>query len=115
LARAPADGGDVPAGQGPLVGDAARRFPPTGGLGLNTGVEDAENLLWKLGAVLRGRVSPALLDSYATECRPIALRNTNQSVTNHARMREVAPLGRSQRQLRPGATSVRIVSMTCAL
>ena len=73
-----------------LVGDAAHRFPPTGGLGLNTGVEDVENLLWKLGAVLHGRASDALLDSYEVECRPIARRNTAQSVENAMRMSEVA-------------------------
>lgn len=72
-----------------LVGDAGHRFPPTGGLGLNTGVEDVENLLWKLGAVLRGKAGDPLLDSYELECRPTAVRNTNQSVTNHSRMSEV--------------------------
>ncbi|EQB30735.1 FAD-dependent monooxygenase [Sphingobium ummariense] len=72
-----------------LIGDAGHRFPPTGGLGLNTGVEDVENLIWKLGAVLRGQASDGLLDSYEVECRPIALRNTAQSVSNHARTREV--------------------------
>ncbi|MBG6120200.1 MULTISPECIES: FAD-dependent monooxygenase [unclassified Sphingobium] len=72
-----------------LVGDAGHRFPPTGGLGLNTGVEDVENLIWKLGAVLRGEASDALLDSYELECRPTAVRNTNQSVSNHSRMSEV--------------------------
>ncbi|WP_189338516.1 FAD-dependent monooxygenase [Sphingobium sp. SCG-1] len=73
-----------------LVGDAAHRFPPTGGLGLNTGVEDVENLIWKLGAVLRGHANMTLLDSFAEECRPIAIRNTKQSVTNRIRMAEVA-------------------------
>lgn len=72
-----------------LIGDAGHRFPPTGGLGLNTGVEDVENLVWKLGAVLRGQAGEALLDSYETECRPTAVRNTNQSVSNHSRMSEV--------------------------
>jgi 2,4-dichlorophenol 6-monooxygenase len=72
-----------------LVGDAGHRFPPTGGLGLNTGVEDVENLIWKLGAVLRGEAGDALLDSYELECRPTAVRNTNQSVSNHSRMSEV--------------------------
>jgi 2,4-dichlorophenol 6-monooxygenase len=73
-----------------LVGDAGHRFPPTGGLGLNTGVEDVENLTWKLAAVIRGQGGAGLLDSYETECRPIALRNTRQSVRNYARTMEVA-------------------------
>ena len=73
-----------------LVGDAGHRFPPTGGLGLNTGVEDVENLIWKLAAVIRGQADEALIDTYETECRPTAIRNTNQSVSNHLRMREVA-------------------------
>ena len=37
-----------------LAGDAAHRFPPTGGLGLNTGIQDAHNLAWKLAAVING-------------------------------------------------------------
>jgi 2,4-dichlorophenol 6-monooxygenase len=73
-----------------LVGDAGHRFPPTGGLGLNTGVEDVENLIWKIAAVIRGQADDRLIDTYETECRPIAIRNTNQSVSNHVRMREVA-------------------------
>lgn len=72
-----------------LIGDAGHRFPPTGGLGLNTGVEDVENLIWKLGAVVRGQAEDRLLDSYEVECRPVAIRNTAQSVSNHARTREV--------------------------
>lgn len=59
-----------------LAGDAAHLFTPTGGLGYNTAVEDAVNLSWKLAAVLRKQASPALLDSYAIERRPLALRNT---------------------------------------
>ena len=37
-----------------LAGDAAHRFPPAGGFGMNTGVQDAHNLAWKLAAVLKG-------------------------------------------------------------
>jgi 2-polyprenyl-6-methoxyphenol hydroxylase-like FAD-dependent oxidoreductase len=54
-----------------LAGDAAHTHPPTGGQGLNTSVQDAYNLGWKLAAVLRGAPA-ALLDSYEEERRPIA-------------------------------------------
>jgi 2-polyprenyl-6-methoxyphenol hydroxylase-like FAD-dependent oxidoreductase len=60
-----------------LAGDAVHLFTPTGGLGYNTAVGDAVNLGWKLASVLKGISSPALLDSYETERRPIGLRNTN--------------------------------------
>jgi 2-polyprenyl-6-methoxyphenol hydroxylase-like FAD-dependent oxidoreductase len=56
-----------------LVGDAAHIHPPTGGQGLNTSVQDAYNLGWKLGAVLNG-APDALLDTYEAERRPIAAR-----------------------------------------
>ncbi|ATB36164.1 flavodoxin monooxygenase [Cystobacter fuscus] len=54
-----------------LVGDAAHIHPPTGGQGLNTSVQDAYNLGWKLAAVLGG-ASERLLDSYEEERRPVA-------------------------------------------
>jgi 2-polyprenyl-6-methoxyphenol hydroxylase-like FAD-dependent oxidoreductase len=54
-----------------LVGDAAHVHPPTGGQGLNTSIQDAYNLGWKLAAVLGGAPA-ALLDSYEEERRPIA-------------------------------------------
>ncbi|WP_438754474.1 FAD-dependent oxidoreductase [Pararhizobium sp. O133] len=54
-----------------LVGDAAHIHPPTGGQGLNTSVQDAYNLGWKLAAVLDG-ASDHLLDSYEEERRPVA-------------------------------------------
>lgn len=60
-----------------LGGDAVHLFTPTGGLGYNTAVEDAVNLGWKLAAVLHGQASPALLDTYEAERRPLALRNTS--------------------------------------
>ncbi len=55
-----------------LAGDAAHIMPPAGGFGLNTGVQDAHNLAWKLAAVLRGGAAPALLTTYAAERRPVA-------------------------------------------
>lgn len=59
-----------------IGGDAAHLFTPTGGLGYNTAVEDAVNLGWKLAAVLKGKASPRLLESYEIERRPLAVRNT---------------------------------------
>lgn len=56
-----------------LVGDAAHQLPPNrGGYGANTGIADAHNLAWKIGAVHTGRSQPALLDSYDAERRPVA-------------------------------------------
>ena len=54
-----------------LVGDAAHTHPPTGGQGLNTSIQDACNLAWKLAGVIHG-APDALLDSYEEERRPIA-------------------------------------------
>ena len=54
-----------------LAGDAAHVHPPTGGQGLNTSIQDAYNLSWKLAAALDG-APPALLDTYERERRPIA-------------------------------------------
>jgi 2,4-dichlorophenol 6-monooxygenase len=58
-----------------LAGDAAHRHSPHGGLGLNSGIQDAHNLTWKLAAVVAGHASPALLGSYEPERRPVARRN----------------------------------------
>jgi 4,5-epoxidase len=55
-----------------LAGDAAHIHSPFGGQGLNTGLGDAENLAWKLALVDAGRTTPALLDTYEAERRPIA-------------------------------------------
>lgn len=59
-----------------LGGDAVHLFTPTGGMGYNTAIEDAVNAGWKLAAVLRGQAAPALLSTYETERRPVAIRNT---------------------------------------
>lgn len=72
-----------------LVGDAAHRFPPTGGLGLNTGVNDVHNLAWKLAWEIAGRAPDGLLDTYESERRPIGIANTEHSVKNFDRLAEV--------------------------
>ncbi|MFJ2018622.1 rifampin monooxygenase [Streptomyces nodosus] len=55
-----------------LAGDAAHIHPPTGGQGLNLGIQDAFNLGWKLAAEVGGRAPEGLLDSYHTERHPVA-------------------------------------------
>jgi 2,4-dichlorophenol 6-monooxygenase len=72
-----------------LVGDAAHRFPPTGGMGLNTGIQDAHNLAWKLAAALDDSAPAALLDTYEIERRPVAQYNSEQSLQNAMRLFEV--------------------------
>lgn len=57
-----------------LAGDAAHACTPAEGHGMNTGLQDAFNLGWKLAMVCRGEARPALLDSYETERRPVAER-----------------------------------------
>jgi 2-polyprenyl-6-methoxyphenol hydroxylase-like FAD-dependent oxidoreductase len=54
-----------------IAGDAAHIHPPTGGQGMNTGIQDAHNLAWKLALVLRGEAPASLLDSYEAERRPV--------------------------------------------
>jgi 2,4-dichlorophenol 6-monooxygenase len=83
-----------------LIGDAAHRFPHTGGFGLNSGVQDAHNLAWKLAAVLTSDAPDSLLDTYETERRPVVTRFAEQSTTNHFKLDEVtAPLGITNRSL----------------
>jgi 2-polyprenyl-6-methoxyphenol hydroxylase-like FAD-dependent oxidoreductase len=58
-----------------LAGDATHQYMPTGGLGMNTGIPEAQNLAWKLAAVIKGWGGPALIDSYEAERLPVARRN----------------------------------------
>jgi 2-polyprenyl-6-methoxyphenol hydroxylase-like FAD-dependent oxidoreductase len=54
-----------------VAGDAAHIHPPTGAQGMNTGIQDAHNLAWKLALALSGHAAPGLLDSYDAERRPV--------------------------------------------
>ncbi|KAL0700050.1 hypothetical protein Bca4012_056172 [Brassica carinata] len=65
-----------------LAGDAAHRFPPAGGFGMNTGIQDAHNLAWKIAALVQGSAKSSILNTYETERRPIALFNTSLSIQN---------------------------------
>jgi 2-polyprenyl-6-methoxyphenol hydroxylase-like FAD-dependent oxidoreductase len=69
-----------------LAGDAAHLFAPTGGVGMNTGISDAENLAWKLAATIGGWGGPELLDSYEQERKPVAVRNSLVSASNSDRI-----------------------------
>jgi hypothetical protein len=70
-----------------LAGDAAHIHSPLGGQGLNLGLGDAMNLGWKLGAVIRGDVPAALLDSYERERQPVGERVLDWSRAQVALMR----------------------------
>ncbi len=59
-----------------VIGDAAHRHPPTTGLGLNSGIQDAHNIAWKLAAVIKGQAHHKLMSTYEAERRPVAARNT---------------------------------------
>ena len=65
-----------------LVGDAAHRHPPTGGLGLTSAIHDVNNICWKLAAVLDGTASPELLETYEPERRSSVARNAQRSLDN---------------------------------
>ena len=74
-----------------LAGDAAHHMPPTGGFGLNTGVQDVHNLAWKLGAVHGGWAGPALLDTYEAERLPYGRAITEQALANSISMGRGGP------------------------
>lgn len=71
-----------------LAGDSAHRFPPHGGFGMNSGVQDTQNLVWKLRAALQWGAGERLLDSYEAERKPVAKFNGDQCVLNTKRMEE---------------------------
>src|SRR5258708_704317 len=76
-----------------LVGDAAHRIPPAGGFGMNTGVQTAHNLAWKLALVMNGLARDRLLDTFESERREVAQRACDYGVANlgHVRAIRMAP------------------------
>lgn len=84
------------AGRAFLAGDAAHQFPPSGAFGMNTGVQDAHNLAWKLAVALRGApgAHERLLDSYTHERRPVALANAQLSVQNFYEALKIPKVGK---------------------
>jgi hypothetical protein len=108
-----------------LAGDATHLFSPTGGFGMNTGIDGAANLAWKLAAAVQGWAGAKLLASYESERRAVARRNTAaaQALTRRtgglmipAELEQSTPagqdarraLGRALERLRPQFTSLGI-------
>ncbi len=75
-----------------LAGDAAHLFTPTGGFGMNTGMDDASNLAWKLAALVQGWGGAGLLQSYEHERRPIAHRNTLAAREFNKQLADMPPI-----------------------
>jgi 2-polyprenyl-6-methoxyphenol hydroxylase-like FAD-dependent oxidoreductase len=65
-----------------IAGDAAHLTSPTGGFGMNMGIQDAVDLGWKLQAMVEGWGGAHLLDTYEFERRPVAIRNVNEATNN---------------------------------
>ena len=78
-------------GRGFIAGDAAHVMSPTGGFGMNTGIQDAVDLSWKLAAVIEGWGGDGLLDSYSVERQPIGTRNVAEASGNLRRMLSIPP------------------------
>ena len=78
-----------------IAGDAAHEHVPIGGQGMNTSIQDAFNLAWKLAYVIQGKAAPSLLDSYQVERHPVAeslLRGTDEAYT---KLLKAGDLGRA--------------------
>ena len=84
-----------------VAGDAAHVHSPVGAQGMNTGIQDAYNLGWKLALVTRGEAPPSLLDSYEAERRPVGERLLRVTDRAFAIAAGGGRLGRTVRQLLP--------------
>jgi 2-polyprenyl-6-methoxyphenol hydroxylase-like FAD-dependent oxidoreductase len=94
-----------------LLGDAAHIHSPMGGQGMNTGLQDAYNLAWKLAAVVKGDADAALLDSYAAERMPVAQRlldSTDRAFTLIVSDSWVASLLRTRVIAKVAATAMKL-------
>jgi hypothetical protein len=88
-----------------LAGDAAHVHPPPGGQGLNTGVQDAVNLGWKLAQMVKGTSSEDLLDTYQAERHPVGAR------VQHNTMAQGALRRNDERTKALGDTMTELLSM----
>lgn len=73
-----------------LCGDAAHQFPPTGGLGVNTGLQGMHNAMWKLALCIRGLAGWPLLKTYEDERRQPAITTITQCLENHRNLAHLA-------------------------
>ncbi|WP_244817232.1 FAD-dependent monooxygenase [Caballeronia sp. Lep1P3] len=99
-----------------LAGDAAHIHPPVGGQGMNTGLQDAHNLAWKLALAARGLAGPSLLSSYEDERRPVGLdvvESTSRALNTVLTHGDVRPAMR-ETQLLVGYRGSPIVEDECA-
>ncbi|GAA3546100.1 monooxygenase [Amycolatopsis ultiminotia] len=80
-----------------LAGDAAHMHFPTGGVGMNVGIQDAHNLGWKLAAVVTGRADEALLDTYHEERHPVGAELLEHTRAQTALMTTYSPEGQALR------------------
>ncbi|SNS92682.1 FAD-dependent monooxygenase [Rhodococcoides kyotonense] len=65
-----------------VAGDAAHIHPPTGAQGMNTGIQDAQNIAWKVALAVRGIAAPGLTDTYDAERRPVGEEIVGMTVRN---------------------------------
>ena len=79
-----------------LTGDAAHMFPPTGGLGANTGMQGMHNAIWKLALFLKGKAGRKLLQTYETERRPVARWVADQSYHNRQQVNKLGAISRGE-------------------
>jgi len=77
-----------------LMGDAAHMFPPSGGLGVNTGLQGMHNVIWKLALYLRGKAGRQLLETYTSERRPYAEWVAEQTFHNARQVEKIALITR---------------------
>jgi 2-polyprenyl-6-methoxyphenol hydroxylase-like FAD-dependent oxidoreductase len=85
-----------------LVGDASHQLPPTGGFGVNSGMQGTHNAMWKLALWLRGEAGYDLVRSYHDERHPVACSIAAQTIENHKAVRYV---GRSTKAAAPPGVS----------
>ena len=85
-----------------LAGDAAHMHFPTGGVGMNVGIQDAHNLGWKLAAVVAGRADEALLDTYHEERHPVGADLLEHTRAQTALIAAYSPEGQALRAVLSG-------------